>query len=198
MSLINDALRRSDQAKKNPGVEPAGGAPMQPVHQGRASDSSSPAPMLFVIIGLIVILAGWFFFKGCNAQGPLQNMTTQAPVSSNPIGKPVSMPLPPAREVVAGPGLPENNRTRTAITETTNASATNAALGGEPVIAVAPPAPPALKLQGIFFRVKNPSAMINGKLLMVGESVAGARVTKIGKEEVTMERDGQPIVLTLP
>ena len=56
---------------------------------------------------------------------------------------------------------------------------------------------PAVKLQGIFFRLKNPEAMVNGKTVRVGESVLGAKVTRIDRREVVVEWNGQSKTLSL-
>lgn len=56
---------------------------------------------------------------------------------------------------------------------------------------------PTLKLQGIFFRLSNPSAMIDGKQVFVGEKVQGAKVIKIERQSVTLEFDGQTKELSL-
>ena len=198
MSLINDALRRADKAKGNPPSEPASGAPMQPVHSPAKSDASPFGPVLFILIAIIIGAAGWFFLKGWRTHSPPGTIRTAAIDSSNPAAI-TSQPetiVAPVKTVEPIPLPPATNPTVVAATEATNAAATNSVESNATVAAVPAPAP--LKLQGIIYRVKNATAMINGKSLVVGESVAGARVTKIGKEEVTLERDGQTLVLTLP
>ncbi|MFM1768123.1 MAG: hypothetical protein RJA22_652 [Verrucomicrobiota bacterium] len=63
---------------------------------------------------------------------------------------------------------------------------------------VNPAAPlPTFRLQGIFFRTTNPSAMVNGKSVLVGDFVSGARVKAIEREQVTLEYEGQTKTLTL-
>ena len=190
MSLINDALRRADKAKGNPPSEPASGAPMQPVHSPAKSDASPFGPVLFILIAIIIGAAGWFFLKGWRTHSP-PSTTRTAAITSQP-----ETIVAPVKTVEPIPIPPATNPTVVAATEATNAAATNSVESNGTVAAVPAPAP--LKLQGIIYRVKNATAMINGKSLVVGESVAGARVTKIGKEEVTLERDGQTLVLTLP
>lgn len=58
-----------------------------------------------------------------------------------------------------------------------------------PVIAPSsPPAAsgdfPALRLQAIYFRLKAPTAMINGKTVGVGDSIEGVKVTQIQRQAV--------------
>ena len=198
MSLINDALRRADQAKKNPGSEPSSGAPMQPVHPPATSDASPIGPILFILIAIVIVGAGWFFLKGWRTHSQ-PGVTTTAPVNSSqaegtiPAAEKINQPVKTVESIQSSP---ESNLAIAAATESTNTSATNSAESNATVVAV--PTPPPLKLQGIIYRIKNATAMINGKSLMVGENISGARVTKIGKEEVTLERDGQTLVLKLP
>ena len=56
---------------------------------------------------------------------------------------------------------------------------------------------PKLKLQGIYFRRTNPSVLINGRTLFVGDRVDGARVVTVDRQTVTMEFSGQTNLLTL-
>jgi hypothetical protein len=56
---------------------------------------------------------------------------------------------------------------------------------------------PELKLQGIFYRLKNSSAMINGKTVNVGESVSGAKVISIDRYQVVIEFEGERKTLML-
>ncbi|MEO8426026.1 MAG: hypothetical protein ABI651_02830 [Verrucomicrobiota bacterium] len=56
---------------------------------------------------------------------------------------------------------------------------------------------PKLKLQGIYFRRTNPSVLINGRTLFVGDRVDGARVVAVDRQSVTMEFSGQTNLLNL-
>ena len=59
------------------------------------------------------------------------------------------------------------------------------------------PAMVEFKLQGIFYRKSNPSAVINGKTLRKGDKIDGARVVSIDRQSVKLMRTNQAIVLTL-
>ena len=63
--------------------------------------------------------------------------------------------------------------------------------------AIAAPQFPELKLQGIAFNPSHPTVMISGKTLSVGQKVAGVRVTKIEREAVTVEWNGESRQLEL-
>ncbi|MGC8744746.1 MAG: hypothetical protein ACP5T0_12775 [Verrucomicrobiia bacterium] len=56
---------------------------------------------------------------------------------------------------------------------------------------------PQLKLNGIFYRVNNPSAIINGKLIKVGDVIDGAKIISIDKNSVTVEFSNQTRVLRM-
>ena len=56
---------------------------------------------------------------------------------------------------------------------------------------------PNIKLQGIFFRIKDPSALINGRSMVVGEEIEGAVIKKIERSTVTFEFQGESRVVSL-
>src|SRR5262249_59559501 len=59
------------------------------------------------------------------------------------------------------------------------------------------PAPPPLKLQGITFNPKRPSAMINGRVVFIGDKVRDLHVMTIRRDEVVLAGSGQTNVLSL-
>lgn len=61
-----------------------------------------------------------------------------------------------------------------------------------------PTPPPSLKLQGILWRTREPAAIINRKVVRVGDSVEKARVIRIAGEGVTIRFEGQEFTLSLP
>jgi putative nucleotidyltransferase with HDIG domain len=62
----------------------------------------------------------------------------------------------------------------------------------------AEPAPTVFKLNGIFYSATDPTAIVNGKSVQVGERVNGAKVIKITRADVILEVDGQWKVIALP
>ena len=56
---------------------------------------------------------------------------------------------------------------------------------------------PELKLQGIFYRRSNASALINGKTVFRGDAIAGGRVVAIEPQSVTVELAGEQKILRL-
>jgi hypothetical protein len=196
MSLINDALKRARQAHTaNPGPAPAPGAPMQPA----APPQPLAPPAYFLPFMLCIFCAAcWLIIKSWDHQ--------------QKIGKPddaVDALTVMARESGPGPDaampIPENRNfeLESWSGEPAPAAAPVATAAPEPAPAPAPPAPnpppaaSAYKLQGIFYRVTKPSAVINTKSVFVGDVVASATVKAIERDRVTLELDGRPLVLTL-
>jgi hypothetical protein len=56
---------------------------------------------------------------------------------------------------------------------------------------------PDLKVQGIFFRVKGPVAVIDGKSIREGEEVNGVKVAQITRDEIRLEYQGQSKTISL-
>ena len=111
--------------------------------------------------------------------------------------RPGSPPELPARAAIPAPAVaPSPLETSIATVPTNIPQAPTIAI---PTIApdVAKPATPKFKLQGIFYRPANPSAVINGKVVYIGDKVEQARVLAIEKDEVSIEYQGQKSVLSL-
>jgi hypothetical protein len=49
---------------------------------------------------------------------------------------------------------------------------------------------PPLQLQGIFFRPSNPSALINGRTLFIGDYIGEVKVVAIDHRSVKVELEG--------
>ena len=221
MSLINDALKRANQAaRQKSGQSSPAGASMQPVAplggalRGR---SNVVAILLLVVIGL----AGLFFVLWWNTRQP------SPATARHPAGRPESVttasvaadpaPTPELsadtkrpriqintniviRELPAAVIEPRTSEPPSAGAASASAIPTSIASKGDPSAAealVAPASFPAVKLQGVFFRLKNPEAVVNGRILRVGESISGARVTRIDRREVVIEWNGQSKTLSL-
>ncbi len=56
---------------------------------------------------------------------------------------------------------------------------------------------PQIKLNGIFYRASNPSAIINGKLVYKNDIIYGAKVISIEKNNVTIEFSNQTQVIKM-
>lgn len=60
-----------------------------------------------------------------------------------------------------------------------------------PAPAPAKPAFPELKLQGIFYRLNNPTALVSGKIVKPGDSIRGAKVVSIERSSLVLEFGGE-------
>lgn len=221
MSLINDAIKQANKAnKERTPAPPAGATGGMQAADGRShqpSGGSMTSMLLIAGIVVFVLLGGAFLFlsmRGSHALNeptsgqPVPSTTTpQAPdnsVASEPVASPdatpkvnpavdaLNNPLPPSFAPKPSPGQADSTVTQT--------SPTPAVPDNPLATATTPAAPrpfPELKLQGIYYRLNNPSVMINGQTLEIGDIVEGARVIKIERKDVTLELDGQTKVLRL-
>ena len=195
MSLINDALKRATQ------TQPPGSTPpailKEPMRPAGPVPCAPGLPVYFVPVLLFVISGACFFlWKGWET-------TNQNQVASNAI-------VAKAREPVAPPeiAMDENiaipaNRVFSVEDDPDPALAVVTPAVPEATSTVPveePPKPPApvWKLQGIFYRPANPSAVVNNKTVFLGDLVGNSRVKAIDRQSVTLERDGETHVLTLP
>ncbi len=205
MSLINDALKRATQspASSPTAPTPEPNTPMKPVdyHRGGLPWYFFPA--------LLVVLTGacWFIVKGVQATRlasvPLQIHARElapAPAQETDAlalfgAAPVPINTPAVDDSAPAAPIPNRNFS---LDDTPAASAAPAPeVTPVPAPHVETTKPTALKLQGVFFRAANPSAMVNGKTVFVGSRVSGALVKAITRESVTLETEGQTTVLTL-
>ena len=212
MSLINDALKRAKQGQQQ---NPFGGQAIRPLQPADYAARSN-YPLRFALAVLLVaalVLSGWFFWKWWRSSGESQRTaggesTTASLEKSKTSAKPaprkqlikVSTNIVVRTNLV---GSPQSEAPAQAASSNSLISApqTNAAALAPPtnVAAPAPPSPFAdLKLQSIIFSEDKRAAGINGELLYVGDEIRGARVRKIERQSVTVERNGETNVLRLP
>lgn len=218
MSLINDAIKRANQANKDrqaPG-NPAAPSPaeMQSVDTPRSQPAGGSMTSMLLIAGIVVfvLLGGSLLFlsmSGSRAHeepaGSLVSETVpSAPTSTTPVPQPDESPvvMPVPAESLVADALQNPVPPPTTIVPGDPAGVATPSTA--PVIAASPLAQPAgprpfpeLKLQGIYYRLRDPSVMINGQTLEIGDVVENARVIRIERKEVTLELDGQHKVLRL-
>lgn len=190
MSLINDALKRAKEAQPatTPTLEPQ--QPMQPVEPQPETACSKALPPYFLPAVLIVLSgACWFLIKGWEAKRqaglyptPIVVQAREAAADAENATETQSLaPAPANPSTLSGSNSADVAQTRTT----------------EPTPEGASPLPPTFKLQGIFFRPSNPSAVVNTKTVFVGDFINDAKVTSIDRQSVTLVYEGQTKVLTL-
>jgi hypothetical protein len=217
MSLINDAIKRANQANKDrqPPGNPAAPSPaeMQTVETSRSQPVGGSMTSMLLIAGIVVfvLLGGSLLFLSMSG-----NRSNEAPVQSPVVAteppSPANTPVPEPGESLALTPAPMESPVADALQNpvpppsTTLPGQTAAAVApltappivGSPLAQPAGPRPfPELKLQGIYYRLRDPSVMINGQTLEIGDVVENARVIRIERKEVTLELDGQQKVLRL-
>ena len=213
MSLINDALKRAKQGQQQ---NPFGGQPIRPLQPADYAARSNYRLRFALAVLLVAALAlsGWFFWKWWRSSGESHQTaggesTTVSVEKSKTSAKPVQRRqlIKVSTNIVVrtnSVGPPQSVALAQAVSSNSPNSAppTNAAALASPTNVTAPAPPPSpfadLKLQSVIFSEDKPVAGINGELLYVGDEIRGARVTKIERQSVTVERNGETNVLRLP
>ena len=212
MSLINDALKRAKQAQPQ---NPFGGQPTVPLQPVDYAPRPNYFLRLFVALLTVVTLAcsGWFFWKWWRSREERRSVVVavnEAKAESAAQSKawPQTSPRKSAIQVSTNIVV----RTNVAVTPKLEADArsapTNASISTSQTTAAgsatatepaAPPSPFAdLKLRSIIYREDKPAAVINGDMLYVGDEIRGARVVRIERNSVTIERKGETNEMRLP
>jgi hypothetical protein len=206
MSLLNDALKRAGGTDPDrPGADPS-----LPPLQAAEYPAEPNWGFRFLLVVLLVVTIGMSaFFLVRWSQGPTPgpgDLPRLQEVALAPPASPAPTPAEAQNSSSAKPSIRVSTnwvaRDAAALPppppEPARATTLPPAVAN-PAPAVTPDAPvPALKLQSIIFRLRNPSAVINGEMLGVGETIKGARVVRIDRHSVTLERNGETNVLELP
>jgi hypothetical protein len=188
MSMINDALKRAQNAQ--PKAVSADGPAMQAVEAARHPGKGVDVVMVLLIV-TILSLAGVLIFAWYHAGTQFTVRARTTDTTAN-----VAAAIPAPKPAVSKPSIASNAVANVVAPVAAVIPTTNAA-------AVAPqppkPAPFVFKLQGVMFGTRNPSALINGKTVFVGERIADARVVAIGHDTATIiTADGKTKLLDLP
>lgn len=202
-----------DSPPETPPETPPDTPPLEPVE----SDSTPKrSPKVLMVLCILLLGCGlWFVWKWWNspAQPVLPELaqttvTNAAPASSDTQVPPVELAETTTNEVEASvadatPVLSETNAIMAL--EDSEPVSPPVETNVQEIVAAPPPEPteppivlqpsrrvtfPPLKLQGIFFRMKNPSVLINNLTLFIGDKVAGVSVVEIHRTKVTLELNG--------
>ena len=227
MSLINDALKRAGTSPKPAASIATASEPtmvaVTAASLAAKPRQGAPIAMIAAMIALTVV-AGWFFLKWREASSGQQTLqvasfmkpapapaaSIQTPPPATAVAK-AATPAAPSAPKQSAPPLSAVPRPEPALQATLPAKASAPPVASAPPIAPAqstvasapaqakpePPPMPELKLQAIVFRMKNPSALINGRHVEVGDDVSGARVTEIQRTTVIVEWQGQKTPLQM-
>jgi hypothetical protein len=207
MSLINDALKRASSQKPS-APPPSGGPPLQPFE---SSSERNPLPIILCIVGvgaLLMSAAFWLKSRGTpsGTQQVAQQKAVERPfvvptplIDSKPIlQNPVEHAAATLQKTVERNGEPvaapaTNNTTVAATSTPVAATPAPQPVKTEPT----PPPTPTFRLQAIYFRMKGPTVVINGRTLSIGEEVDGARLVRIERTSAEIEYRGAREKLTM-
>jgi hypothetical protein len=179
MSLINDALKRAQEAQRKDSpayiVSPMkpnapAPAPARMPMPGRKQRNSS----WFMPVVIILLLVVAVFFMA------------------------MAMAKRTVKTIVAAPAIPATQPVETAAASAPNPPAPVVTAAPEPPPEVIGPAAiktdvpkPVIILQGVVNDPKHPWAIVNGKTVYLGDNVEGMRVTVISRSSITLSGNGQ-------
>jgi hypothetical protein len=185
MSLINKALKRAQQAQQEnpPATPPLEFRPIEPGQQHRRHT--------LLLVGLAVVVAAILGLSVLLVRVLVQSNSNALPVAARVI----EPPLAPLAAVASNSLGTPNVSTATSAGMAPNAEPTTNGAVHAAAAAVPPPAP--MKLQGIFFNPRSPSAVVNGQSVYLGDRVDGFRVMGISPVAVTLVSATATNVLSL-
>jgi hypothetical protein len=192
MSLINDALKRTQQVaqtREPPRLDEIELRPIEPGQASTSTDGGGAKRLIWIVVLVVVTLniALWILFKDRGNEKEVAARTAQAQVI-----EPVEPMAEAAVSEVDAPQMP-------AEVEPADIVAPES-----PVVIEPPAAEPAVAdrpefhLKTIVTHPLRPSAMINNRVLFVGDRVEGYTVVAIDQEDVTLSLDGDEVVVSLP
>jgi MSHA biogenesis protein MshK len=189
MSLINDALRRAttnenpQREKELPPMEPT----FRPARAGGAGFS------IFVVCFLIaaaLTLGLWIYWRRGLATAAAKPAPAPAMNTNN---NPIARAEKTFRKVEALNKEGENEAE--AMQKSANAPTTIASAPSPAAPVTASAGGP--KLQGIFYSANNPSAIINGQTMKVGDEHGGLKLLEIKQRSVRVQSGGETRELTM-
>jgi hypothetical protein len=223
MSLINDALRRAKQAQQETPPPPATPLPhfrpVEPSVEAARHGLGLMVPISLGVVALLALLLLWELSRRESSQSsatPNSALTVAARVphvsepaanESQPQGLPGASDTAPSKLAVADPtASAATDRGATAVspagsgtgnTSVSSVATDSADTNHADVTEVSPPASVPLKLQGIVFNPKRPSALINGRVMFVGDRIRDLRIWAIHPDNVVLTGPSRTNVLSL-
>jgi hypothetical protein len=188
MSLINDALRRAT-TNENPQRDKKELPPMEPTFRpARAGGAGFSIFIVCFLVAAALTLGLWIYWRRGLATASAKPAPTPAMNTNN---NPIARAEKTFRKVEALNKEGENEID--AMQKSANAPTTVASAPSAPVAA----SPGGPKLQGIFYSANNPSAIINGHSMKVGDENGGVKVLAISEKSVRIQSGGATRELTM-
>jgi hypothetical protein len=189
MSLINDALKRAQEAQR-----PDTRSSVSSLRTIDTRPKARPFLSRLLVVVIFLLLAAAFVFIGLAMTGRLVKKNIAMPQISAP-APPVAAAVTPARQVTA----PMPVVTAAPVVPDQPAPVPAPVPVAVAVVAVPPPPPyvfpDTLHVQGVAYDPVRPWAIVSGKTVYVGEMVKGVRVLAISRNSVTFGSHGQTNLL---
>jgi hypothetical protein len=217
MSLINEALKRAKHAQKKDAPPLSSSAALRPTEPARPT-GINPVTLLPLLFIALVVIGGcivWIALRSDTALSTPQTVQAKSvprSVAPSPktesqpmIGQPVTAPSQPVAQpsptvaLATDSATPASAPAQSVPVESPTISKTTLTTAQQVVTASAPPPPPPMpKLQAIFYSPQRPTAVLDGRIVLIGKTVGEYRVVDISQESVTVVRAGQTNVLKMP
>ncbi len=224
MSLINDALKRAKRAQEQSPAPAPPALQLRPVEPGQQRARQALGLAVPVLLGLAMLLACFSVWELSNSKA-IQSAAAKTPGRA-PADPPAPMAVAPATATAeqAQP-MPITPSSAPAVAEIADpgvgpaapsASASSPAAGSAAPASVAPapaldsatsnatklaesvlPKPAPLRLQGIVYGTRSPSAQVNGKTLFLGDWIGEFRLVRIDKTSATLVSASRTNILQL-
>jgi hypothetical protein len=219
MSLINEALKRAKQAHAENLPPKAPVPPMRPVEPEQSAPRKgfgAVAPIGLAIVAVAGLLIFFLIWKRGGASGTSGAPAPLPVAAKTPAPEPAANPGETSKAAAANARftpvtvVDEHSQTVPIGTEhplpASSSGATNPTLAAVEsgdsnhlAVTAAPSTPPPapLKLQSIVFNPRRPSAMINGRIVFVGDRIRELRVMAIHRDDVLLVGGGSTNLLSL-
>lgn len=197
MSLINDALKRAQQAPPRPPAGPVPNPHLQPAQPSRGGLKGLGLGVPLALAGCALLLLV-FYWRVSNREVQARSEAPPAPAAATvaqqptPAAQPEPAPAPPKPAPSAQPAPVAASAT---VPPAENAQA--AAGSNATVVAEAAPKPVLPRLQGIIYNPSRPSAVLSGHTLFVGEHLGPFRLVAVTHDSATLVGGGETNLLTL-
>ena len=189
MSLINDALKRAQEAQRPNTASSATSIRTIDTHH-----KERPFINRMLVVVIFLLLAAAFAFIGMAMTGRLARKNIVAPQITP--AHPVAAVAAPDRPVSAAP--PVVAAALIAPVQPVPVQSAPAPVAVAAVVAPAPPPfvfPDTLHVQGVAYDPAHPWAIVSSKMVYIGDTIKGVRVLAISKNSVTFGSHGQTNLL---
>lgn len=199
MSLINEALKQASRSQKVAlaGASAGGGAAggLRPAEESAAPRRKLSSFLLPVVLVAVLATSGWFIWQWWQHRGSGKpfNIGAQFAGMVNSVKS-----LVPGQKAEAAPAAGStDSSTASPAAEAKPGNALTRLFNKNAAAPAGPAGFPKLKLQGVYYRSGDSTALINGKNVAEGDEIEGVTVAKIDKQSVELQFQGETRVLRI-